>query len=380
MLLKGKCNKRPTITVAMIVKDEEKLLPQCLASISTLANEIIVVDNDSKDSSRDVSREFGARIIQSSIKDDHARLRNIYLREARGDWIFSLDADERIGEKDIPKIKALTENKEVMAYGFTSRLYVRMADLLNDWFACSGEYPAEENFSGCTGYLNIYWGYRLFRHTKGLYYEGYVHETIDRCIQRKGGIISECNIPIHHFKALKPISVINNSAEKYFKLEKLKNAKIFADHYRYFFRTGRDCLLLNNDYEGALAYLKRSIELNPDFSYSYFLIAVIYDKKKLYHGAIVMLNKAIALRDNYIGAHYLLGLIYDRLNESGLAIKEFRRALEISPAHPIALNSLGVVLVKQKKINAARKCFKKALGINPFFKVALNNLNYIKGA
>ena len=367
-----------TITLGMITKNEERLLPQCLESIKNIADEIIIVDNNSIDHTRGIAKEYGAYVINNPDENDLSKQRNIYLREAKGEWILSLDADERIGKKDIPKIRALTENKEAMAYGFTSRLYTRTWDLLNDWFACSGEYPIEENFSGCPGYLNMYWGYRLFRNAKGLYYEGYIHETIDRCIQKRGGSITKTNIPIHHFKEQKPRSVISSTAKKYFNLEKLKNAHVFRDHYRHYFRIGRDYFLLNKDYGAALKYLERSIELQPDFSYSYFLIALIYERKKLYCETVSILKKALAIRDGYIGAHYLLGLVYDRLHELCLAEKEFNRALEISPSHPQVLNSLGVVLAKQRKIDAARKCFKKALKIKPVFQAAQKNLNNIR--
>ncbi|MDD5431740.1 MAG: glycosyltransferase [Candidatus Omnitrophica bacterium] len=366
--------KFPLVSFCMIVKNEEKLLPQCLDSIEDLADEIIIVDNGSSDSTCEIAERFGARIIHSNIKEDLASLRNIYLKLAKGEWILSLDADERISSKDIPKLQKMLKDKKVNAYGFISRLYTNSYDLLNDWFLCRKEYPKEEKFSGCRGYIDMYWGYRLFRNHKGLYYEGFGHETIDRCIVKKGGKAVDTDILIHHFKELKPKRTIEKIAKAYFELEKRKNAEVFKDHYRYYYRLGREALLGAKDLEASFKYLKKSIQLKPSFPFSYFLLGLAYKENRDYRQAILSLKESIKLKKDYLGGHYLLGIVYDEMDKYELAEKKFREALVINRDHPIVLNSLGVVLVKQNKIKEGVRFFKKALVIDPRLKTAKSNL------
>jgi glycosyltransferase involved in cell wall biosynthesis len=367
----------PRITFGIIVKNEEILLSQCLESIKELANEIIVVKSDSNDRTLEIAHRYNARIFNSRY-NNLAALRNIYLKKAKYDWIFTLDADERIAKRDVHKIRSLTKNKKITAYSFISRLYTRHYDLLYDWLPCSGEYPDEEVFSGCPGYIDIDWGIRLFRNIKGLRYEGIIHETIDQCILRNGGRIINANIPIHHFKVIKTREANQKIAKYRFELEKKINFEIFKDNYRYYFRMGRDYLMLEKNYGKALACLKKSLQLKPDFVYSYFLLALIYKKKRLYQEATLLLKKALRIKKAYVGAHYLLGLIYDLMGKLKLSENEFFKALDINPVHPIVLNSLGVVLVKQGRVSQAMEYFKKAIEIYPAFRIAQNNLKSIE--
>ena len=378
MVTKKRKHNRFTITFAMITKNEEVLLPQCLENIKNFVNEIIIVDNYSTDRTVKIAKRFGAIIYYASHNDNKSRLRNIYLRRACCDWILTLDADERIARKDIPRIINLTKNKKVMGYSFVSRLYTHDFDLLYDWFPCSGEYPEEERFSDCPRYINIDWGVRLFRNIRGLRYEGYPHETVDQLIIRNRWRIADTNIPIHHFRELRTGKINRDFARYRFELAKKRNWNVLKNNYRHYFRLGRDYLVLEKDYKNALKHLKKSIELKPDFIYSYFLLALIYKKRGLYEEAISTLKKALKIRKTYVGAHYLLGLAYELMNDLKLAEKELVQALDINPYHPMVLNSLGVVLGKQRRINQAIKCFRKAVEIHPAFRTARNNLKNIE--
>lgn len=82
------------ISLCMIVKDEEKLLPQCLASVRDQVDEIIVVDTGSTDKTVTIAEEFGAKIYHHPWENDFSKHRNQSISYATGDWIFILDADE----------------------------------------------------------------------------------------------------------------------------------------------------------------------------------------------------------------------------------------------------------------------------------------------
>lgn len=80
----------------MIVKNEEKYLDACLASVSSICNELIVVDTGSKDKTIDIANKHGAKIYQYTWKNDFADARNVSISKAANPWILQLDADEEV--------------------------------------------------------------------------------------------------------------------------------------------------------------------------------------------------------------------------------------------------------------------------------------------
>jgi glycosyltransferase involved in cell wall biosynthesis len=85
---------RPKVSLTMIVRNEESNLPACLASVSGLFDEIVVVDTGSTDRTMEVAREFGARVFEFVWVDDFAAARNAALARATGDYACWLDADD----------------------------------------------------------------------------------------------------------------------------------------------------------------------------------------------------------------------------------------------------------------------------------------------
>ncbi len=84
----------PSVTLTMIVRDEENNISQCLSSVAGLFDEIVVVDTGSNDRTREIAAEFGARDFDFVWVDDFAAARNAALARATGDYAFWLDADD----------------------------------------------------------------------------------------------------------------------------------------------------------------------------------------------------------------------------------------------------------------------------------------------
>ena len=89
-----KTGRRETISVCMIVRDEEENLPRCLASLKDLADEIIVVDTGSKDRTVEIAQSFGAKVYNHPWQDDFSLHRNQSIDYSTGDWILIADADD----------------------------------------------------------------------------------------------------------------------------------------------------------------------------------------------------------------------------------------------------------------------------------------------
>ena len=86
-------NKRPTLTAAIITLNEEQNLAELLPQLDW-ADETLIVDGGSLDATVAIAREHGCRVVEHNF-DDFARQRNRAIGSAAGDWILSLDADER---------------------------------------------------------------------------------------------------------------------------------------------------------------------------------------------------------------------------------------------------------------------------------------------
>lgn len=88
----------PTLSVVMIVKDEEENLPRCLESLGGLGHDqLVVVDTGSTDRTMEIAREFGAEVYEHVIEPwDFALARNCANAYATSDWILALDADDTL--------------------------------------------------------------------------------------------------------------------------------------------------------------------------------------------------------------------------------------------------------------------------------------------
>ncbi len=105
-------NRKPRLSVCMIVKNEERFLGQCLASVKDIADELIVIDTGSTDRTVAIAREHGAQVGHFEWCNDFAAARNASIAPATGDWILFLDADEElspIGKADLPRLLSQTQ-------------------------------------------------------------------------------------------------------------------------------------------------------------------------------------------------------------------------------------------------------------------------------
>ena len=95
----------PSVALCMIVRNEAQCLPACLQSVAGDVDDLIVVDTGSVDETVSVVERFGARVIRHAWTDDFAAARNVSLAHAQTDWIFVLDADERLARENGPRLR-----------------------------------------------------------------------------------------------------------------------------------------------------------------------------------------------------------------------------------------------------------------------------------
>ena len=98
-----------TISLCMIVKNEERILGRCLDSIADLADEIVIVDTGSTDDTKKVAASYGAQVFDFEWVDDFSAARNFAFSKAICEYIYSADADEVLSEENRKKFRNLKE-------------------------------------------------------------------------------------------------------------------------------------------------------------------------------------------------------------------------------------------------------------------------------
>lgn len=98
-----------TISLCMIVKNEEKLLARCLDSIEDLMDEIIIVDTGSTDRTKEVAACYTDKVFDFVWVNDFAAARNFAFSKASMEYIYSADADEVLDEENRENFRRLKE-------------------------------------------------------------------------------------------------------------------------------------------------------------------------------------------------------------------------------------------------------------------------------
>ena len=155
---KHKSEGRHHLSVCLIVKNEERFLGRCLASVKGLAHQIVVVDTGSTDRTVEIAREHGAQVHAFAWCDDFSAARNAALEHATGDWVLMLDADEDLPTEQQAALRKLLRATEVIAW----RL------------------PLQDVGSEAEGCNYVP---RLFRNAPGVFYVGRVHEQVFASIE-----------------------------------------------------------------------------------------------------------------------------------------------------------------------------------------------------
>jgi glycosyltransferase involved in cell wall biosynthesis len=152
-------NSKVRISVVIITKNEEANIADCLKSVFGWVDEIILVDDQSTDMTKQIAEKFTDKIFVRKMDNEGAH-RNWAYAQASNLWVFSLDADERVTPELRDAIINLFKSEpEFQAYT------VRRRNYLGDyWLRYGGEYPAAQ--------------LRLFRKDKFKYEEAEVHPRV----------------------------------------------------------------------------------------------------------------------------------------------------------------------------------------------------------
>ena len=333
-----------TISLCMIVKDEEKFLEQCLLSVQGLVDEIVIVDTGSTDKTKEIALRFTSKVYDFVWGDDFAAARNESLKYATGEWILILDADEVIDEEGRRGIKEAVVNKEVIAYAFPQLHYTNNYVHHTHFVA-----TPHSQFKG----FFVVEVVRLFRNRPIIRFEYCVHETVSDTLKRNNLKIESLSVPIHHYQESKGIGDIERKQEFYFRLSlnnirKYPNyAKSYSDVGIYYSQKG--------EYEKALEYCQKAVELEPaKLEYRLNLSYRLRDLEK-YDEAIVVLRRAVSLREDE-AVFRALGYIYYQQKKFNEALESYSKALDLgSPLTERVKSYINIIKLEISNNNNPKK-------------------------
>lgn len=313
-----------SISLCMIVKDEERHLPRCLDSIRPAVHEMIVVDTGSTDRTRDIATLFGARLFDFPWNGSFSEARNHGIDQAKGRWILLLDADEVLSVRDHASIAQTSASAGMQAFSVLTRNYTRQVNA-QGWTPNDGSYPDAEAADG----WKPSWKVRLFPNDPRFRFRGEVHEMVETSLREAGIMIRQAPFVVHHYgeleedpgrlaakrqryfeigrrkleanpddlTALAELAVqageLGNFAEAITLWDRLLSSR--PDNVEALFNKGYNLMMLKR-YEESLVASQQALELDPDLKEAAFNLATC----KLYTGAP---EEGIVIAEEYVSRY-----------------------------------------------------------------------------
>lgn len=218
-----------TISLCMIVKNEEAVIKRCLSSIYNIVDEIIIVDTGSTDKTKKIVKKFTDKIYDFEWVDDFSKARNYAFSLAKMDYQMWLDADDVISKEDADKLIELKKTLENDVDVVTMKYHTHFDEYGNPIFTSTRE--------------------RLLKRTSGFYWRDPVHEYIPM-----RGKIYDSDIAILHKNDHKK-DIKNDRNIKIYE-KRLNNGEVFDARSTYYYaRELKD----HERYEEATQYFNKFI-------------------------------------------------------------------------------------------------------------------------
>lgn len=341
----GYLPESPTLSVCMIVRDEEKILAHCLKSVQPVSHELIVVDTGSKDDTISIAEAFGAKIYRFEWCDDFSVARNESLRHANSDWILQIDADEELMASSVGPLKKAMKNPWCLLYEII----------------CDNGPNAPNRFFEV---------HRLYRNHAGIGYQRAYHETVILSVEEimradsRWRQLNDHEIVLRHYGYdafhMKERDKTNREVrimESYLKQ---------APDDTYTLTKLGTCYANMGRYDEAISVSKRALSINPNNAFARYSLGTVYRKKEMFDEAISEYKAALTLDPELIGAHTGLGDVYGRKRMFDESIREYKNVVAKS-RHPTSRShyNLGVGFHQAGMFKEAISQYKRALAIDP---------------
>ncbi len=279
-----------TISLCLIVKDEEPVLERCINSLKGTYDELIIVDTGSQDRTVEIAKKLGARVEYFEWCDDFAKARNYAFSFATGDWIMWVDADdileEGVAERFREVVHFYDNEKSVAGINFP---YIYSHES-----AGTGEIP---DFK--------YHRLRIMKREADPTWKARIHEY---CVVN-GETVNSDEVFFHHYR--EEGKGTQNTARNLRILKKVLEESDEDQRARYLFYYGKECMY-NKLWDEAIKSFKSYLPLSnwlPEKHRAMYEMAVCYTIKEDYESAKKYCLKAIEVEENYVDPYVQLGKI-----------------------------------------------------------------------
>ncbi len=402
----------PKISVCIIAKNEEKMLGDCLDSVRPIAYEIIVVDTGSIDDTVKLALSKGAKVVRSQWQNDFSFSRNLSLKEATGDFILVIDADERLQNSEtlLDTVRSAEPNDGGWLVELLSTVDVRSSITQS----------------------HISYVLRLFRNNPNFYFEGVIHEQVLYSILKQNYKIKNCSVQLLHLgydldpekirlKQLRNLELLNIALEKdpnnpynltqrahtYVALGRKEDAhqdylralelvpKTNKLRIRILGNGAMNAYKMGNK-ELSFRWALESYETVPNQSLANFILAELYFEKQHYHQALAHYLKmrevheqrekdffAILAGDYFIPLDHLaykIGRCYFLMNDYKNASEEYELAYKLNPKNELGLIGLANIAFVLGKYDQSKQLLEFALKLNPSQTAIYDFLNRVENA
>ena len=271
-----------TITLCMIVKNEEEYLRRCLDSVKDKVDQIIIVDTGSKDATLDIAKEYTNDIYHFKWMEDFAAARNESIKYATSDYILVLDADEYLDSK---------------------------ADLQQDISLNFDYYFLKVHNFMSNGRAINHIAIRLFANHKGLTYHNRLHEHLNTMDEEADYRGAPGGGLIYHTGYTDQMMKDRKKEERNVPLM-LKEVSENPNAYN-LFNMGRTYMWIG-EYEKAITYLQRAYPLSTNLNIIPELLTTICNclgELNRYEEALQVVNDAVKIYPNETDLHHIQGLL-----------------------------------------------------------------------
>ena len=347
-----------SISVAMVVRDGLAPLAESLSGIAGIADEVRMVDTGVHEEVTEAGRRLNVKATCFIWCDDSSAVRNESLRGCTGHWILTLDANERIGRDDLPKVRTLAEGPLTQAYRFPVRHYTN-CDAVPGFQRCAADDPNARGFAGWYEGSEV----RLFPNGGVARFEGLIEESVAGSLDGQGIRVVSCDAPIHRYPFLgDPGEVLGNEGRYPFCEEAGVPAGV--DDARGYAQLG-DRYAEGGDHRDAVAAYRQSLKRDPanaevlkNFGRSLRKLTRREDAKRA-------LRLALQLRPGLAEAWGNLGILYADQKEWPLSVECFTRGMASDAFWADGPRYLSLALEGSGRIGEAAKAARQAVEMNP---------------
>lgn len=303
------------LSIAMMVKNEERIIERTLKAIRQLDGkityEIIIVDTGSTDSTLDIAKKYAHRVYQHEWTGNFGEMRNKTIKYCKGDWILILDADEVLEDpEEIINFFKRGDDKK-----YTS-VEINFKNFVSD--------NEDEYFLGTL--------YRLFKNHKDFCYVGRIHEQ-----PKVYPPVGKSRITVLHYgysredyevmrykyernKELLLIDIANNVEPLYSRFQLAQTYSMANENEKALEIIKEAYDMCNKNDEGKLTYIKVNI-------YHFYVKELL--SGGAFEKAIEIANKIIKDYKEGLDFYYVLGCAYSSLNKHKEAYDNFNEYIKL---------------------------------------------------